>query len=222
MVSPSPNNGLFSLRKRKKCALLSGAFFLSNGRLKPSILSMTGLGTQQRRADFDDMLLSRQIIADDLECRTSLSLVVTLTDRSRSRRVFTEARNTMSCLSSKADHKWISTNLARPLACRNVVGLHRCLQNYPRDLYGSRQLSQQWTDFTFHDVNLSCREGNFYVAKLDPRTAKRDFRLSIGRVPLPTPVQQSTDCRMAPFNTWSILLVVRAAQEGKVDLDNGS
>lgn len=63
--------------------------------------------------------------------------------------------------------------------------------------------------------------GNFYVAKLDPRTAKRDFRLFIGCVPLPTPVLQSTDCRMAPFNTWSILLVVRAGKGGSVDLDNG-
>jgi hypothetical protein len=105
MVSRSPNNGVFSLRK--KCALL-GAYCLSNGRLEPSILSRTGLGTQQRRADFDDMLLSRQIIVDDLECRTSLSLAVTLTDRPGSRRVFAEARNTMSCLPSKADHKWIS------------------------------------------------------------------------------------------------------------------
>jgi hypothetical protein len=125
----------------------------------------------------------------------------------------------MSCLPSKADHKWISTNLARPLACRNVVGLHRCLQNCLRDLYGSRQRSRQWTDFTFQNVHLSCREENFYVAKLDPRTAKRNFRLSIGCVPLPTPVLQSTDCRMAPFNTRSILLVVRAGQGDMVDLD---
>jgi hypothetical protein len=182
---------------------------------------MMSLGTQQRRADFDDdVSLSLRQITNELGGCTSMSFVVILPDRPR--RLSKEARNaTMSCLPSKADHNWSSTNLARPLACRNVVGLHRCLQNYVRDLYGSRQLSRQWTDFTFQNVNLSCPEGNFYVAKLDPRTAKRNLRLSIGRVPLPTPVRLSTDCRMAPFNTWSILLVVRAGQEGRVDLDNG-
>ena len=144
------------------------------------------LGTQQIVGLISTTSCCRCVrLAKTFESHTSVSLVAMIFNQPE--RMSKEARITKSCLPSKADHKRSSTNLARPFACRNVVGLHRCLQNCLRDLRGSRQLSRQWTDFTFQNVNLSCRERNSYVAKLDPRTAKRNFRLSIGCVPLCLP-----------------------------------
>jgi hypothetical protein len=78
IVSRSPNNGVFSLRKM---CTSKGAFFSSNGRLAPSLFLSARLGTPKRRADFEDISLSPCQIIDEFEGRTSPSLVAILTDQ---------------------------------------------------------------------------------------------------------------------------------------------
>lgn len=92
-------------------------------------------------------------------------------------------------------NKWSSRTSRQVFACRNVVGVLRCLQKFTFGPYGSRQGRDcqhkdalRWTNFTFQNVVARVRSRNSYVVEIDPRTAHCDCRLPIGRAQLPTPV----------------------------------